>query len=56
MTEIPFRVPRSLAQAIALPYGTPGITPIAVVGGDPDAGANTGYIESFVPAIASFVP
>ncbi len=56
VTEIPFRVPRSLAQAIALPYGTPGITPIAVVGGDPDAGANTGYIESFVPAIASFVP
>jgi hypothetical protein len=49
VVEVPFRVPRSQARALRLPYGTPGGGPIAVVGGDPDAGTNTGYIESFVP-------
>ena len=49
VAEVPFRVPRSHARAVRLPIGTPGAGPIAVVGGDPDAGTNTGYIESFIP-------
>ena len=56
VVEIPFRVPRNQARAMRLPFGTPGMSPIAVVGGDPDAGTNTGYIESFIPDVASFIP
>ncbi len=47
--EVPFRVPRTHARAVRLPIGPAGTGPIAVVGGQPDAGANTSYIESFVP-------
>jgi hypothetical protein len=47
--EVPLRLPRVHARAIRLPIGAPGTGPIALVGGDADAGANTGYMESFIP-------
>ncbi len=42
VAEVPFRVPRSHAQAVRLPFGLPGAGPVAVVGGATS-------LESFIP-------
>ena len=42
VAEVPFRVPRSRARGIRLPFGAPGTGPVAIVGGSPT-------LESFVP-------